>query len=245
MMLPQIRARLERRILINYRLDPAVAAAQLPEQFRPLLVAGHAIAGICLIRLSGFALPAGPPLARFTAENAAHRYSVQCETTDGSSAAVWIPRRDTNSALVALAGGRVFPGWHHRASFDVAEVGGSFSVTMTSNDGRVAIRVSGREAGSDPGSGSVFADLDAASRFYRCAPAGYSPRPDGVGLDGVELTCPGWTLRPLVISDVSSSYFGDTRRFPRGSIVFDSAFLIRDLDTTWSSRPRGLAGLDR
>jgi hypothetical protein len=249
MMLPRIRAKLERRILINYRVDAYVAAGQLPEPFRPLLVGGHAIAGICLIRLSGFALAAGPPLARFAAENAAHRFAVEWDTGDGPSAAVWIPRRDTNSALVALAGGRAFPGWHHRASFEVAEDGRRSSVAMTSDDGEVTIRVSGREAGSDLGAGSVFADVDAASQFYRRASVGYSPRPRGSGLERVELTCHGWNLRRLAIRDVSSSYFGDARRFPPGSIAFDSAFLMRDLDTTWSARPAqpaaGLAGLNR
>src|SRR5258708_34236553 len=69
---PQVRARLDRRILVNYRVDPDVLAAVLPAPFRPVVVGGHAIAGICLIRL-GQIRPAGmPALARVIPGTAPH-----------------------------------------------------------------------------------------------------------------------------------------------------------------------------
>ena len=52
MRIPILRGRIERRILLNYRVDPEVLAAQLPAPFRPKLVRGWGIAGICLIRLA-------------------------------------------------------------------------------------------------------------------------------------------------------------------------------------------------
>ena len=48
---PAIRAVMERRLLVNYRVDPELLAALLPAPFRPVLVAGYGVAGICLIRL--------------------------------------------------------------------------------------------------------------------------------------------------------------------------------------------------
>jgi hypothetical protein len=51
MRLPVIEGLIKRRILANYRVDPAVLAPLLPPPFRPKLHAGFAIAGICLIRL--------------------------------------------------------------------------------------------------------------------------------------------------------------------------------------------------
>lgn len=236
MMQPRITARLERRILINYRVDEQVAARLIPAPFRPLTVAGYAIAGICLIRLGDFRPLGVPAVARFTAENAAHRFAVLWDTADGPRSGVWIPRRDTSSSLIALAGGRLFPGWHHRASFDVAEEDDRYSLAMTSEDGEVTIRVSGEVCDQVP-VGSVFGNLATASRFYRCAPAGYSARRDAAGFDGVELSCRDWNLMPLAIGEISSSYFSDGRRFPPGSITLDSAFLMRDLDTTWSALP--------
>jgi hypothetical protein len=39
---PAIRATMERRILVNFRIDPDVLAAELPAPFRPALVGREA-----------------------------------------------------------------------------------------------------------------------------------------------------------------------------------------------------------
>src|SRR4029079_9816168 len=41
----------ERRLLVNYRVDADAAARLLPVPLRPQLVRGWAVAGICLLRL--------------------------------------------------------------------------------------------------------------------------------------------------------------------------------------------------
>jgi hypothetical protein len=51
--LPTIQGIIDRRILVNYRVDTEVAARLLPAPFRPKLAKGYAMAGICLIRSSG------------------------------------------------------------------------------------------------------------------------------------------------------------------------------------------------
>src|SRR6266568_3401859 len=85
--------------------------------------------------------------------------------------------------------------------------------------------------------GSVFGDLESASRFFGGSPVGYSSRPGGAAFDGVRLDCHGWSLQPLAVDDAASSYFDDVGRFPLGSVAFDSAFLMHELDTTWSALP--------
>ncbi len=60
MKIPAIRGVIERRVLVNYRVDPAALQRVLPGDFRPLLVDGYGIGGICLIRL-GQIRPAGVP----------------------------------------------------------------------------------------------------------------------------------------------------------------------------------------
>jgi hypothetical protein len=55
---PALAAVMERRILVNYRVDPDLLGSYLPAPFRPALVGGHGVAGICLIRL-GRIRPAG------------------------------------------------------------------------------------------------------------------------------------------------------------------------------------------
>src|ERR1700761_6111225 len=51
---------IERRLLVNFRLDPETTARILPEGTRPLLRRGHAVGGICLIRLAGARRSGGP-----------------------------------------------------------------------------------------------------------------------------------------------------------------------------------------
>lgn len=43
---PAIRAVMERRLLVNYRVDPDLLASFLPAPFRPALVSGYGIAGV-------------------------------------------------------------------------------------------------------------------------------------------------------------------------------------------------------
>ena len=53
MHVPKVHGIIRRRLLVNFRIDPDVAQAQLPSQFRPKLHGGYAVGGLCLIRLEG------------------------------------------------------------------------------------------------------------------------------------------------------------------------------------------------
>src|SRR5499425_3944583 len=142
---PALAAVMERRILVNYRVDPDLLGSYLPAPFRPALVAGQGVAGLCLIRL-GRIRPAGLPAAGLRSENAAHRVAVCWDGPDGPVTGVYIPRRDTSSRLAALVGGRLFPGWHHLARFRVEEHEGRFRVQADSRDGVIRLLVSGHLA---------------------------------------------------------------------------------------------------
>ncbi|MFN9717242.1 MAG: hypothetical protein ACK58L_01020 [Planctomycetota bacterium] len=52
MRIPVMTGVIERRILASFHVAPDVISHILPAPFRPQLVKGYAIAGICLIRLS-------------------------------------------------------------------------------------------------------------------------------------------------------------------------------------------------
>jgi uncharacterized protein YqjF (DUF2071 family) len=235
-----VRAVMERRLLVNYRIDPEVLAALLPAPFRPALAGGYGMAGICLIRLSQVR-PAGvPAVAGLTSENAAHRMAVRWDSRDGPVTGVYVPRRDTSSRLAALAGGRLFPGWQHPARFRVQERDG-YRIEVASRDGAVRIRVAARAADDLPPS-SIFADLGSASSFFRCAPVGYAATRDVGRFDGIELETEGWSLRPLHLDEVSSSFFDDPGCFPPGAAVPDSAFLMSGLQTIWHPRAELRAG---
>jgi hypothetical protein len=228
---PAIRATMQRRILVNYRVEPAALAALLPPQFRPVLVGGYGIAGVCLIRL-GDVRPAGLPLMLgVTSENAAHRISAEWDTADGPVTGVYIPRRDTSSRLTAALGGRTFPGWHHLARFRVEEGGGSYRVELSGRD--VHVTVAAHRSDSVM-AGSVFGSLDEASDFFRCAPLGYAATPAAGVYDGVALDTDTWAITPLQLDEVRSSVLDEVG-------VPDSAFLMAGVGTTWRAQPRLVA----
>lgn len=112
MRLPNVHGLIKRRLLVNFRVAPAVIQRQLPAPFQPKLHDGHAIAGICLIRLEEIRPNHVPRFLGLASENAAHRIAVVWKDRTGSHEGVYIPRRDTGSIVSHLAGGRLFPGEH-------------------------------------------------------------------------------------------------------------------------------------
>ena len=233
---PVLRAVMERRILVNYRVDPGVLAAALPFPFRPMVLEGYGVAGICLIRLGGLGPVGVPRPLGLTSENVAHRVAVEWDSPDGPVSGVYVPRRDTSSRLAALAGGRLFPGRQHRARFSVDEEAGRYRVDVGSRDGATRVIVAAQVA-SAVMTGSLFEDTAAASAFFRCAPVAYTATSHPAVFHGVQLSTDGWHLTPLHVDEIHSSYFEDPARFPPGSVKLDSAFLMAGLTTTWHSRP--------
>ena len=125
MRIPTIRGVIDRRVLVNFRVEPEFLGRICPAPFRPQIVKGFGVAGICLIRLKQIRPKAFPALFGIASENAAHRIAVQWDTDEGLQTGVYIPRRDTSSFLNAFAGGRIFPGVHSRARFAVRETNGT------------------------------------------------------------------------------------------------------------------------
>jgi hypothetical protein len=234
--LPTMVGTIDRRLLINYRVDPDVVARLLPEPFTPQLMRGMGMAGICLIRLRHLR-PAGTPAALgVTTENAAHRIAVQWDGPDGRRQGVYIPRRDTSSRLTALIGGRIFPGEHHRATFAVDETNHRYDVAFASADGSARVAVSAQVA-TDLSPGSIFGSVESASDFFRSAPLGYSVTHRPGRYDGVDLRCGAWRVEPVEVTTAASSFFDDTTVFPTGTAVLDSGLLMRGIPAVWSAEP--------
>src|SRR5262245_4038109 len=206
MNLPKVHGVIGRRLLVNFRADPNVIRRQLPTPFRPKLHDGHAVAGICLIRLEDIRPKRFPRMLGLSSENAAHRIAVVWDDETGAHEGVYIPRRDTGSLMNHLAGGRLFPGEHQRAAFQVEDDHDRISLDMQSADGRVRVTVSGRTASALPPA-SIFGSVAAASAFFEPGSVGYSVTASGKRLDGVVLTTHSWSVAPLAMETVFSSYF--------------------------------------
>lgn len=238
MRLPEIRGIIDRRMLINYRADPEVVARLLPAPFEPKLHRGMALVGICLIRLKDIRPTWLPSWLGIRSENAAHRFAVTWPAVSGFETGdrregVYVHRRDTSSRLNALVGGRIFPGYHSHARFEVEETTERYSLRMTSDDRVTSVTVRGHVAPALPPT-SIFASLDDSSRFFAAGSIGYSPTPGGRKFQGLELQCENWHVVPLEIEEVRSSMFDDPALFPAGSIAFDHALLMRDIQHAWS-----------
>jgi len=229
--LPVLRGLIDRRILVNYRVDLDVLARLLPPPFRPQSIGGFCLAGICLIRLRDVRPRSWAWLPGLRSENAAHRVAVEWDDHGTVRRGVYIPRRDTSSWLNALVGGRLFPGEHHRARFDVRESDSRFHVAFTHADG-THVSLAARLAKECP-SGSVFASVAQAAAFFECGSFGCSATASTGLYDVLELRTNGFELTPLMVDRAASSVYDDRRLFPTGSIALDGAFLMRRVEHEW------------
>jgi hypothetical protein len=225
---------IERRLLVNYRVYPEVAARLLPAPQRPQLVNSWAVAGICLIRLGRPRPSRVPGWAGMRTENAAHRIAVEWDGPEGRQCGVYIPRRDSDSLATVLAGARMFGGEYHRASFDVRETARDLHLAFASMDGTAHVSIDVSVAQRLPGS-ALFAGVEEASDFFRNGSAAFSATRDISRLHGMQLHADGWVVQPAEVQAVSSSFFDDARLFPPGSATLDSALLMRNIPATWSA----------
>src|SRR2546428_5534814 len=173
MRLPVIQGTIKRRILANFRVDPEIMRREIPSRFVPKLQDGLAIAGICLIRLEHVRPRALPEIMGLSSENAAHRVAVMWDEGGETREGVFISRRDTNSQINHLLGGRIFPGEHHQAAFSVEDSDSKIMFRMKSEDAKIRVRIDAQIAATLP-SDSVFSSLAQASSFFEKGSVGYS-----------------------------------------------------------------------
>jgi len=234
MRLPVIQGTIRRRILANFRVDPETMQREIPARFQPKLQTGFAVAGICLIRLEHIRPRSLPEIIGLNSENAAHRVAVTWEEGGSTREGVFISRRDTGSQIAHLAGGRIFPGEHHHASFAVTESESEISLAMKSDDAKVNLEIAGTIVRELPAT-SIFSSLANASSFFEGGSLGYSVTSDPGRLDGLKLATREWLVEPLEVRRIFSSYFSDETKFPKGTVEFDHALIMRNVEHEWHS----------
>lgn len=231
MKIPIIEGIIHRRILINFTAAPEVIQNIIPPHFKPKIYKEKAIVGVCLIRLKHIRPKGFPRFVGIASENGAHRIAVQWEEEGKQKEGVFIPRRDTSSLLNSLAGGRVFPGKHFQAIFDVKENNDHYHMAFKSSDGAfISIDANKTKYFN---SDSIFENLENASRFFETGSVGYSPAEKKY--DGIELKAFSWKVEPLEVTSVTSSFFENEKVFPKGSVQFDNALLMTEINHEWHS----------
>ena len=233
-LLPTIRGVIKRRILVNFRADAETLARVVPPPFRPKLIRGVGMVGICLIALRHIRPASVPWNFGLASENAAHRIAVEWFEDGELREGVYIPRRDTSSRLQSAVGGRFFPGVHHHSAFHVFECDTAVKLRMRAEDGTL-IRVAGRVA-SDLPRRSIFRSLEEASEFFRRGSVGYSVSDTPGHYDGIELQSKHWHVTPLAIQIAESSYFSTVLNLSKPALEFDCALLMRDIPHEWHAR---------
>jgi hypothetical protein len=225
---------IRRRMLINFRVDPLVLAAALPEHFEPLLVDGWGIVGICFIELERLGPSRLSFLPGLRSLNIAHRAAVQWRDRHGTRSGVYIWRRDTSSRLNALAGGRWFSGVHRQARFELDAGPEALRLAVELKDGgRVDIQaLPTKQWRSD----SVFEDACQASAFFEKGSLGISPARKPGTFEAMELRINSWSTRPLEVRHATSTFFSDPRRFPEGTVMFDCGLLMEQTPHEWHVR---------
>jgi len=237
--LPRITGLIDRRILVNFRCAPSALAPILPPPFRPKLVRGCAMVGLCVIRLRHIRPTWLPEWIGLASENVAHRVAVEWDEAGQKREGVFVIRRDTDSNLNVAAGGRLFPGIHHRADFEVWESPLRYKIAMRSRSDGTFVRLAARVEDGDL-AGSIFRSLQEASDFFSAGSLGWSLGQTTGGLEGLELATKAWRVTPLMLERVETSYFQNPALFPPGAIQLDSALLMRDIPHEW--RPHRWAG---
>jgi hypothetical protein len=231
MKIPIIHGLIDRRILINFTADPNIVKNIIPAPFRPKIYKGRAIVGICLIRLKNIKPKGLPDILGVSSENGAHRIAVEWDEDGQLKEGVYIPRRDTSLKLNTILGGRLFPGKHHLAKFNVKETDQNYHIDFTSSD-NTKISIDAKEIKAFD-KNSIFETLENVSSFFEKGGIGYSP--NGRKHDGLKLETYNWEVRPLEVSKVKSSFFDNEKVFPKGSVKFDNALLMTKVEHEWHS----------
>lgn len=226
-MLGTVHGTIRHRLLVNYAADPAVVAGLLPHPFRPHVVRGHALVGICALHLDGLRPPHVPRRLGLGTDAAAHRVAVEWDGPSAPQRGVWILRRDSAQRLTSLIGGRAFPGVHGRAGFTVDDGPDGLHIAFTTSDGV------GLDATARPSTGwssTLFPTPEAASDLFVGGRMGWSHDRRGQ-VEGVDMAGPA-RAEPVDLT-AHSTYFDEV--LPRGSVRLDHGLLMRDAAVRWSS----------
>ena len=231
-MLPVIQGLIARRVLLNFRADPEVVQKLLPRPFEAETFQGHALVGICLIRLEQIRPRSFPRWLGLASENTAHRVAIRYPSKGNMKSGVFIWRRETDQKLVQMFGGRLFPGVHLAARFAVHNNQDGITMDVQNADGNSDVSFSAKYSNMWRPR-SVFPTLKEASEFFRQGDCGFSCSLQGNSVEGMQLRTFTWSPVMLEVELRKCSFYFDTLRFPHGSVEFDCGMMLRGVPHEW------------
>ena len=226
---PSIEGICERRVIINYRVDPEFIAQQLPHSFAPLIVKDYAIAGICLIRLKEMRPIGFPKQLGFASENAAPRIAVQWTENGKSVTGAYIPKRYSSSSINSSVSSYFFPALFESAHFECIETDDRYKILATSKLDGFRLAVNAHKT-NELETGSIFDSTKQASDFIKNAAIAYSPSQRKGRFNAIQLKTYSWKAEPLKLDLLD---YNIMEAFPKGTATFDSALLMLNMKHEW------------
>jgi len=80
---------------------------------------------------------------------------------------------------------------------------------------------------------NIFNDLNSVSNFFKNGSVGFSPIKNKTNFNGLKLNACNWYVSLLKILKVSSSFFKNEKKIPKGSVVFDNTLLMKNIKHEW------------
>jgi hypothetical protein len=220
-----------RRVLLNFRADPAVVRPLVPAPLEAVERDGAAIVSVCLIRVAQLRPKGLPGFVGIASETMAHRVAVRCPTDEGPTEGVFVWQRHSDNALLSLLGGQALPGARHRARFHPVEDADGLWMEVRTEEGAADVLFHARPAAWAPT--PAFPTFDDAAGFFARGDRGLACALDDGRLESVRLRSLDWETAPLAAADVRAAFYEDAARFPRGSVLFDGALVMRRVSHEW------------
>lgn len=231
-MLPTLEGLMARRILINFRVDPALIQPFVPRPMEVIVRKGYAVVGVCLIRLEQLRPKGLPKALGLSSENMAHRVAIRFKENGKNREGVFIWRRDTDQNLTALLGGRLFPGIHSKAGFEVEETPCSLSMKVKTQKGEGDLQLEVEDQkGWKPT--RLFKTFKEACGFFQKGDCGFSCALEQGRLEGMRLKTLKWEMEPLRVKEVHSAFYEKMGTHSPGSIHLDCALRMRGIPHQW------------
>lgn len=217
----------ERRVILNWRVDPKLVAKQLPHPFRPRLVNGKAIVGIDVLKLVDMRPTGFPSFAGFATANAVDRISVEWDEGGSTVHGLFVPNRYSPSAVNAIVSiARLFPTVFKHATFEFEERNGKYRISLVMGGNRLDVEA---KESNQLETKSVFKTVQDASDYHGDSKISYSPSHDSDIFDAVYLKTLDWNASPLKIQAVRYTFID--RLYPNAE--FDSALIMKNTRHEW------------
>lgn len=221
-----VSARVVERYLITYRAPAQAVGRLVPAPLELDVFRGHGFVSVCALELEGMGIVGAPSWLRFRNLEFLYRVGVRHQ----GEASFLTLRSDVSARALAWLGGR-FSHYRPRLGRFSLQRQAGFRLECRSPDGR-GDGVVELEADARRAAGSLFSDVDAATRFLLGMRASVDRRADG-RVQVQEIDHQPWGARWARVRRARFAYLEHLERLTGARLILDHALGMRNLRQTW------------